>query len=168
MESPATVVSRSPEERDRALMADLLEALQRMVRRGHLPTSLLLVHLTDGRVKLDASPENLSEARDRLCRIRNEYGPARIALWISVEREGAAVHLAVEGLTGSSDKVATGLWTPWPQAFAAGDGSAACSRAFSASSRKRAMRDASLGITTGSLPKVDSSWLPSGARNWPV
>lgn len=149
-------------------MAELLEALQRMVWRGHLPTSLLLVHLTDGRVKLDASIGDLREARDRLRRVCNEYGPARIALWISVEREGTAVHLAVERLTGAPRKVAGGSWLPpRPQAFTAGEGSA-CSIDFSASSKNFAMREASLGITTGWLPKVDSIWLPSGARSWPV
>jgi len=169
MDNLRLVVSRGPEERDQALMAELLEALERMVQRGHLPTSLLLVQLTDGRVRLDVSIADLREARDRLGRVCNEYGPARIALWISVEREGSAVHLAVERLTGAAHKVETGLWlTPPPQTFAAGEGSAGCCDDLSASSRNCAIREASFGITTGRLPKVDWSWLPSGARSSPV
>jgi hypothetical protein len=163
------VLSQGSEERDQALMAELLEALQRMVRRGHLPSSLLLVQLTDGRVRLDVTIADRSEAQQRLSRVCNEYGPARIALWISVERQGPAVQLAIERLTGAACKLETGLWlTPRPQAFAAGEGSAGCSDDRSASSRKRAIREASFGMTTGRLPKVDWSWLPSGARSSPV
>jgi len=169
MKSLAPVVSGSTEDGDQAFMAEVLEALQRMVWRGHLPTSLLLVHLTDSRLKLDASIRDLGEAKDRLSRVCNEYGPARIALWISVERVGPAVHLGVERLTGAPLKVATSLrLAPRPHTFAAGEGSAGCSSDFSAAAKNRAMREASLGMTTGWLPKVDSIWLPSGARSWPV
>jgi hypothetical protein len=178
VESLAPVVQRWPEEADQRLMADLMEVLQRMVQAGYLPTSLLLVQLTDGRVRLDASIDGVPEAGDRLRRICNEYGPARIALWISVERAGTAVQLAIERLTGSPHRVAADqTWSALgsargkprkAQAFAAGEGSKRCSSDFPASSKNLAMREASLGITTGRLPKVDSSWRPSGARSSPV
>jgi hypothetical protein len=177
MENLAPVVARWPEGADQPLMAELLETLQRMVRRGYLPTSLLLVQLTDGRVKLDASIEDAGQARDRLRRMGNEFGPARTALWISVERAGPAVQLAVESLTGPPQRIATGLECGAPavtgksaglQVLAAGEGSKDGSGDGAASSRKRAMRAASFGITTGWLPKVDSSWRPPGARSSPV
>lgn len=160
MENMAVVVNRWVQERNSSLPADLLEAMQRMVRGGHLPSSLLLVQLTDGRVRLDAAPGNLGEAKDRLGQMGNEYGPARAAFWISVERAGPEVRLAVETLCGSPGNVAASVcvdhacgatpgrtWSPY--LLATGDGSASCSTRSPASSKKRAMREASFGITTG-------------------
>jgi hypothetical protein len=160
MENLAALVNPRAEQRDPSLPADLLQALQRMVRGGHLPSSLLLVQLTDGRVRLDASPRSLVEARDRLGRMSNEYGPVRAAFWISVQRDGPAVRLAVETLGSPPRQVETsvsvdhtfGAEPNGPQsayALVTGDGSAGCTIDFSASSKKRAMLEASLGITTG-------------------
>ena len=154
------------------LPIDFLEALQRMVRQGHLPSSLLAVRLTDGRIRLNALVRNPREARDALTTLCNEHGPAEIALWISAVREGAAVRLAVESLAGAAHTAgSTVCRLEMPLAAAghtfAGEGSGR-SAGFSASSRKRAMREASLGITTGWLPNVELSLLPSGARSWSV
>lgn len=160
MESLAAVATRWAHGRDQDLPADLLEALQRMVRRGHLPSPLLLVQLTDGRVRLDASPENFGEARDRLRRIGNEYGPARVAFWISVVCDGPAVRLAVESLLDPPRKMAADVvidraaaappaWLPTPYPLATGDGSVAGADRFSASSRNLAILAGSFGITTG-------------------
>jgi hypothetical protein len=165
------------------LESELLEALQRMVRRGHLPSSALVVCLTDGRVRLHCSVQDREQARNCLRRICNEYGPARTALWVSVERQGTAVQLAVETLTAAiSGAAATVLRaeshldcqsasecvSPCTPQTLAGAGSTGVPADFSASSRKRAMREASLGITTGWLPKVDSILMSPGARSWSV
>ncbi len=175
MESLAIRFPRSREHPDESLIADLLEALQRMVRRGHLPSSALVVTLTDARIRVNASVENRTEALERLLEIRNEYGPVRRALWISVERRGPIVRLGVEPLVSTSGaelpqafqaEARIGSRDGAAQAFA-GEGSAVTVD-FSVSSRYSAMRDASLGITTGWLPNVDSISLPSGARSWLV
>lgn len=83
---------------DRTLMAELLAALQRMLRRDHLPTPTLLVRLTDGRIRLNTTPRNADEARHYLVRLCNEYGPAQAAFWISVDSHWDGIHLAVESL----------------------------------------------------------------------
>lgn len=190
MESRYIEVFRQPNREDEALSGDLLQALQRMVRRGHLPSSTLLVRLTDGRVRLHYSLQNRGEASDCLRRIRNEYGPVGTALWVSVAQEGTNVQLAIEELTpepggrmppirsaetrleampclpgqvSHSDALPNGRC----QTFA-GDGSTGRTSDFSASSKNFAMREASLGINTGWLPNVDSMLLPSGARSWLV
>lgn len=175
MESLAIRFPHPREHPDASLIADLLEALQRMVRRGHVPSSMLLVSLTDGRIRLNASVGDRSEATGCLLQIRNEYGPVRRALWISVERRGPVVQLGVEPLVSPPG-------TELPQALQAaarigarvgaahafaGEGSAVTVD-FSVASRYSAMRDGSLGITTGWLPNVDSISPPSGARSWLV
>jgi hypothetical protein len=183
VKSPVTAVALGRGYGDGNLETELLEALQRMVRRGHLPSSALVVRLTDGRVRLNYSVENREQARDGLRRICNEYGPARTALWVSVERQGTAVQLAVETLKPVIGGAAATVlraesyldWQPASECVSrctsqtlAGAGSTGFPADFSASSRNRAMREASLGITTGWLPNVDSMLLPSGARSWPV
>lgn len=175
MESLAIRIPRLRQHPDEALTADLLELLQRMVRRGHLPSSVLLVSLTDGRIRLHASVENRREARDCLSRIRNEYGPVRRALWISVERRGSMVELAVEPLISLPGAGCPRAYRAEAsldardcvvQAFA-GEGSAVTVDR-SASFKYSAMREGSLGMTTGWLPNVDPISLPSGARSWLV
>jgi len=89
------------EDATQALTTDLLEALQRMVRRGHLPSQTLLVRLSDGRLKLNAFLSGISEARERLVRLRNEYGPVEVALWVSAEAAGGEVRVAVENLNSN-------------------------------------------------------------------
>jgi hypothetical protein len=175
-----------------------------MLRRGHLPSPTLLVRLTDGRLKLNASLGSINEAREHLGRLRNEYGPAEVALWISRETIGGAVRVAVENLDlryGGASSTAHRVEVPtpmprdsktrgngengekslavqaenlrdngpvWPRHAFAGAGSARRSTGLSASSKKAAIREASLGMTTGWLPNVESSLLPSGARSWSV
>ena len=87
-----------PESIAQNLIDDVLDALERMVGRGHLPSQALLVRLTDGRVRVHAPLEGRSEAEEHLGRLRNEYGPADIALWISVEPAGPQIQLAVQNL----------------------------------------------------------------------
>lgn len=166
--------SRQREHEDAALMADLLESLQRMVWRGHLPSPVLLVRLTDGRIRLHYALDSRAEASVELRRICNECGPARTALWVSVALDGAAVQLAVEplmplagGKPSQAYRVEARLGGGFPQALA-GEVSTGAGVVFSASSRNRAMREASLGMTTGLLPNLDSILLSSGARSWSV
>jgi hypothetical protein len=81
-----------------AVMAALLESLARMVSRNHRPSSCLLVRLTDGRVKMVASPGGSRQAREEALRIRNEYGPLSVAFSIEVADGPHGVRLTVENL----------------------------------------------------------------------
>ncbi len=79
-------------------MAGLLQSLAQMVHRNHLPSSCLLLRLTDGRVKIVASPEGSRQAREEALRIRNEYGPLSVAFSIEIEDGPHGVRLTVENL----------------------------------------------------------------------
>ncbi len=79
-------------------MAALLESLEQMIRRKHRPSSCLLVRLTDGRVKIVASPEGSRGAREEALRIRNEYGPLQMAFSIEVTDSPGGPRFIVENL----------------------------------------------------------------------
>jgi hypothetical protein len=81
-----------------AVMAGLLESLAHMVSRNHRPSSCLLVRLTDGRVKMVASPDGSRQAREEALRIRNECGPFSVAFSIEVEDGPAGVRFVIENL----------------------------------------------------------------------
>ena len=93
-----TLVPAAERSADTGVVNDLLESLTRMTLRGYRPTGLLLVRLTDGRVKLVHTPEGADQAREEASRIRNEYGPLELALSVSVDRGDSGVRLAVDDL----------------------------------------------------------------------
>ena len=80
------------------VMAALLESLRQMVSRNHRPSSCLLLRLTDGRVRIVASPDGLRQAREETLRIRNEYGPLSVAFSIEVTDGPSGVRFVVENL----------------------------------------------------------------------
>ncbi len=165
-----------------SLMAALLEGLQRMVVAGHRPSAFLLARLTDGRVKLFATPEGSDQARERTVRLRNECGPLEQAFHVAVAYERESLELVVENLCGGGPRRVAQRWdrraAAWralePPRWADADPAHASAPANHYGDECRglfnnsAILAASLGMTTGWLPKVETSLAPSGADNFPV
>ena len=163
------------------LMADLLDGLILMLRAGHVPSSYLLIRLTDGRGKAFRTAAGRQAEAQVLREIQNEFGPVGFAFEVGVER------LAVEGWEGQPAQVRAGvrnllrrgpagieqdLLRHGAEARAIGT-PRWLTRAEEApqsevESRNAAIFAASLGITTGRLANVDSSLPPSGASSSPV
>jgi len=80
-----------------------------MLARDHRPTSFLLIRLTDGRVRAVATPEGIHQARQAANRIRNEYGPASVALSITVDDQHGGTFLAVEDVGHGDPAIITRL-----------------------------------------------------------
>jgi len=98
-------------------MAGLLQSLAQMVRRNHRPSSCLLLRLTDGRVKIVASPGGLRQAREEALRVRNEYGPLSLAFSIEIEDDPQGVRLTIENLGQRGPaRMEQHCGAPWRQA----------------------------------------------------
>ena len=144
-----------------SLMAALLEGLQRMVVSGYRPTAFLLARLTDGRVKLFATPEGSEQARERTGRLRNEYGPLEQAFHVAVEYERESLQLVVENLCANGprrvaqrwDRRAAGWRAVEPARWAGADKASAPAQHYGEAGRglfnNSAILAASLGMTTG-------------------
>ncbi len=157
------------------LMAGLLDGLVRMLRAGHEPSPYLLMRLTDGRVR--AVRLAGQDAAPALTQTQNEYGPASFAFQVGVEigvdhsasqlraevrnllRQGPAV-VEQEMIRDGAEARPIGAprWLTQPEAPSQS----------AVESRNAVIFAASLGMTTGGLPNVDLSLLPSGASSCPV
>lgn len=154
-------------------MASLLDGLVRMLRAGHKPSPYLLIRLTDGRVKAVSLAESGHEAARVLRQTENEYGRASLAFQVGVDQADAHVRAEVRNLLirgpaaveqelvfdgAKATLVGEARWLKQPEA----------PHQSVAEPRNASIFAASLGMTTGRLPNVDSSLLPSGASSWPV
>ncbi len=164
-------------------MADLLDGLILMLGAGHLPSSYLLIRLTDGRVKVFRTAAGRQAAAQALGEIQNEFGPVGFAFEVSVERlagegpgwEGppSRVRASVKNLLRCGPAgMEQDLLRHGAEARAIGT-PRWLTRAEEApqsevESRNAVIFAASLGMTTGRLPNVDSSLPPSGASSSPV
>ena len=144
-------------------MAGLLGTLRSMVATGHQPDDYLLVGFTDGRAKAAVLSE-AAPAVDVLAGLRNEYGPVASALSTSVMIDAGYVLLRVVDLVSAGAPLVEqhGEWINgrlecaepcWTEAFGAG---------YSRDLRNSAIFAGLLGMTTGWLPNVDSSFSPAG------
>ena len=179
--APALAITLNRRHDPTRLMADLLDGLILMLRAGHLPSSYLLIRLTDGRVKAFRTAAGRQAATQALREIQNEFGPVGLAFKVSVER------LAVGGWEGPLPRVRAGVRNLLRRGPAGIEQDLLCQGAEAraigtprwltraeeapqseAESRNAAIFAASLGMTTGRLPNVDSSLPPSGASSSPV
>ncbi len=173
--SPALAIALERHANPARLMAGLLDGLVRMVRAGHEPSPYLLMRLTDGRVK--AVRLVGQDAAASLMQTENEYGPASFAFQVGVEvgvdhsashvraevrnlrKQGpAAVEQELIRDEAKARRIGAPRWLPQPDR----------PPQSAVESRNAAIFAASLGMTTGRLPNVDSSLLPSGASSCPV
>ena len=83
-----------------------------MIGQGHRPVSLLLLRLTDGRIKMVSSDGGSKQAREDLRRITNEYGPAGAAFRVWTEQKGGELVACVDELTGSGYRAADACAKP--------------------------------------------------------
>lgn len=150
-------------------MVGLLGTLRSMVAAGHQPDDYLLVRFTDGRTKgvvlSDGTP-----ASDLLAGLRNEYGPVDSALDISVVSSAGRVLLRVADLVspGAPRVEQRGEWRNGQFAYDEPVWGSAGAANYSRDVRNSAIFAGSLGMTTGWLPKVDSSLSPAGVLSSPV
>jgi hypothetical protein len=98
MDSFALIPFLESGEQEDIVMAALLASLEQMASRNHRPSSCLLVRLTDGRVKMVASPEGTHQAREEALRIRNEHGPFSAAFSIEVTDCPGGIRFVIENL----------------------------------------------------------------------
>lgn len=142
-------------------MLGLLATLRSMVAAGHEPDDYLLVRFTDGRTKAAVIREGA--ASDRLAVFRNEYGPVASALHVGATSGPGTVLLRVTDFTSRGSRwEQQGEWLggelKWTQPIEV----ATAADSYSRDLRKSAILPASLGMTTGWLPNVDSSLSPAG------
>ena len=144
----------------RAILATAL----RMAAAGHAPSDLLLLRLTDGRVRVFPG----AAASERLNRIGHENGPAAAAFRVSCERSKSGVTAEVQDWTRGSAETwrqaavvdSAGRWKQLPPTREPAQ--------LESESRKAAIFAASLGMTTGALPKAASIESPPGVFKPPV
>ena len=137
-----------------------------MVAAGHRPDNYLLARFTDGRAKAVLLSEDML-ADDRLATLRSEHGPVASALHVSIVSGPGSILLRVEDLTSPDGprleqrgERINGLLKCDEPVWAARD--AGC---YSRDLRNSAIFAESLGMTTGWLPKVDSSLSPAGVSS---
>ncbi len=175
--APAFAIALERHNAPARLMAGLLDGLVRMLRAGHEPSPYLLMRLTDGRVKAVRLAEERHAAATTLRQTENESGPASRAFQVGVDQAG----------TRLKTKVRAEVRNLLRQGPAAVEQELICDGAearpigaprwltqaeeppqSAVESRNAAIFAASLGMTTGRLPNVDLSLLPSGASSCPV
>ena len=171
--APALATALEQHNDPARLMAGLLDGLVRMLRAGHEPSPYLLMRLTDGRVKAVRLAEERHAAATALRQTENEYGPPSLALQVGVDQAGNLVRAEVRNLLRQGPAaVEQELICDGAEARPIGARrwltQAEEPPQSAVESRNAAIFAASLGMTTGRLPNVDSSLLPSGASSCPV